>query len=144
MPVFNAPPLLPVASVAPDVVLVEGDVDLAAMITLALTASGYAVEVYHSGADALAALLAFPAHGSPRLVMLDADLVGVDGHTLHEQLELARPGAYGIVFLSTREGDAGQIRAYTAGALDYLVIPLSLPVLLAKVPLWLRRSASAE
>ena len=114
------------------------------MIELALSASGYAVQVHHSGLDALEALIAFPANGPRRLVMLAVDLVGLDGHTLHEQLELARPGAFKVVFLSNRGGDAGQIRAYTAGAIDYLTIPVSLPVLIAKVGVWLRRSVPEE
>ena len=111
------------------------------MIEFALTASGYAVQVHHSGLDALEALLALPVDGSRRLLLLAVDLVGLDGHTLHEQLELARPGAFRVVFLSNRGGDAGQIRAFTAGAVDYLVLPVSLPVLIAKVGVWLRRSA---
>ncbi len=114
------------------------------MIALALTSSGYTVQVHHSGLDALEALIALPADGSPRLVMLAVDLVGLDGHTLHEQLEIARPGAFLVVFLSNRGGDAGQIRAYTAGAIDYLVIPVSLPVLIAKVGVWLRQPATEE
>jgi len=42
-----------------------------------------------------------------------------------------------VAFLSTRGGDADQIRAFTAGAVDYLVKPVSIPVLIAKVAVWL-------
>lgn len=114
------------------------------MVELALRASGYSVQVHHSGPDALDALIALPPDGLSRLVMLAVDLPGLDGHTLHEQLEVARPSAFKVVFLSKRGGDAGQIRAYTAGAIDYLVIPVSLPVLVAKVGVWLRRPAPAQ
>ena len=112
------------------------------MIELALTSSGYTVQVHHSGLGGLDALIALPADGSPRLAILAVDLVGLDGHTLHEKLEIARPGAFIVVFLSNRGGDAGQIRAYTAGAIDYLMIPVSLPVLIAKVGVWLRQRAT--
>jgi len=140
----RALPLLSIPHAAPDIVLVEGDTELAGMIELALASSGYTVQVHHSGLDALDALIALPADGVRRLVLLAVDLVGLDGHTLHEQLEIARPGAFIVVFLSNRGGDAGQIRAYTAGAIDYLLIPVSLPVLIAKVGVWLRHPATEE
>ena len=142
MPRSRAPSLLSIPRAAPDIVLVEGDAELAGMIEFALTSSGYSVQVHHSGLDALEALIALPADGSRRLVILAVDLVGLDGHTLHEELELARPGAFMVVFLSNRGGDAGQIRAYTAGAIDYLTIPVSVPVLIAKVGVWVRHLAA--
>lgn len=114
------------------------------MIEFALTSGGYTVQVHHSGPDGFEALIALAADGSRRLVILDVDLPGLDGHTLHEQLELARPGSFLVVFLSNRGGDAGQIRAYTAGAIDYLMIPISLPVLIAKVGVWLRQPPTEE
>ena len=129
---------------APDIVLVEGNTELAGMIELALASSGYTVQVHHSGLDARDALLALPTEGVRRLVMIAVDLVGLDGHTLHEQLEIARPGAFIVVLLSSRGADAGQIRAYTAGAIDYLVLPVSLPVLIAKVAMWLRHYPTQE
>jgi DNA-binding response OmpR family regulator len=127
----------PVPRTAPDIVLVEGDVEVAAMIGFALTSAGYTVQVHNSGPEALAALLALSTDGPPRLVILAVDLVGLDGHTLHEQLKLARPVSFMVAFLSTRGGDADQIRAFTAGAVDYLVKPVSIPVLIAKVAVWL-------
>jgi DNA-binding response OmpR family regulator len=73
---------------------------------------------------------------------LDIDLPGMDGHTLHEQVRLARPGRFIVAFVSTRDSDADQVRASTAGAVDYLVKPVSIPVLLAKVEIWLQRHSN--
>lgn len=129
---------------ARDLVLLEGDVELANMISLALTSAGYGVQVYNSGPEGLDALLALGADGLQRLVLLAVDLPGMDGHTLHEQLVLSRPGSFIFVFLSARGGDADQIRAYAAGALDYMVKPLSLPVLIAKVRVWLNLRSRKE
>lgn len=128
---------LPVARTAHDIVLVESDVELAAMLSFALTSAGYTVHVHNSGPEALEALLAMPIGGPQRLVILAVDLVGLDGHTLHEQLGRARAGSFLIAFLSGRGGDADQIRAFKAGAVDYLVKPVSIPVLIAKVAAWL-------
>lgn len=127
----------------PDVVLVEDDAELAGMIRFGLESAGYSVTTHNSAPEALEALLALSTEGLPRLVTLAVDLPGMDGHTLHEQLRLARPGRFLVVFLSNRGSDADQMRALAAGAVDYLVKPVSIPVLLAKVDGWLRFSNPA-
>jgi putative two-component system response regulator len=99
------------------------------------------VRVFYSGPEALKALLALPAEASLRLLILAVDLAGLDGHTLHEQLVLARPGTFLVVFVSNRSSDADQIRALAAGAVDYLIKPVSIPVLIAKVATWLHLCA---
>jgi DNA-binding response OmpR family regulator len=122
----------------PDVVLVEDNSELAGMIRFGLESVGYSVETYDSGPEALVALLALPTRGLPRLLVLTVDLPGMDGHTLHEQLQVTRPGRFIVMFLSDRDSDADQLRALTAGAVDYLVKPVSIPVLIVKAEMWLR------
>ena len=114
------------------------------MISLALTTAGYGVQVHNFGPAGIEALLALPADPVQRLVLLAVDLPGLDGHTLQEQVVRARPGAFIFAFLSARGGDADQIRAYAAGALDYMVKPVSIPVLLAKVQVWLNLRSRRE
>ena len=123
---------------APDVVLVDDDAELVGMIAFGLESAGYSVMTCDNGPDALAALLALSTTGLPRLLALAIDLPGLDGHTLHEQLQAARPGRFVVVFVSARDSDAEQVRALNAGAVDYLVKPISIPVLLAKIEVWLR------
>lgn len=106
------------------------------MLSFALTSAGYDVQVYNSGPEALADLLALPVSPRKQILLLGIDLAGIDGHTLHEQLVLARPGVFLVAFLSARWSDADQIRAFTAGAIDYVVKPVSIPVLLARVASW--------
>lgn len=132
----------PHSRTVPNVVLVESDVEVAAMIEYALVSAGYSVRTYNSGPAALGELVDLARDGHPRLVILSVDLVGLDGHTLHEQLKLATPGSYTVAFLSARGSDADQIRAATAGAVDYLVKPVSLHVLIAKVAVWLKIGAA--
>jgi CheY-like chemotaxis protein/HPt (histidine-containing phosphotransfer) domain-containing protein len=128
---------------APDVVLVEDDSALADMVVYALRSAGYHVEAYANGPDALARLLDVrPAHGRRPLVLLDVDLPGLDGHSLHEQLRVERPGAFGVVFQTVHAGEVEQIRALHGGAIDYVIKPLNLRVLLAKMPTWLRQAAA--
>jgi two-component system, OmpR family, phosphate regulon response regulator PhoB len=120
----------------PDVLIVEDDVELAGMLRFAIESAGYSVEVHDTGPDALEALLALSTTGAPRLLLLGIDLPGMDGHTLHEQLRAARPGRFIVAFHSDRGSDADQIRALTGGAVDYLVRPVSIPVLLLKIEVW--------
>ena len=108
------------------------------MLSFALSSAGYDVSVYNSGSEALADLATMPATSRKQLLLLGIDLSGIDGHTLHEQLIRARPGVFLVAFLSTRWSDADQIRAFTAGAIDYVVKPISIPVLLARVSAWAR------
>jgi CheY-like chemotaxis protein/HPt (histidine-containing phosphotransfer) domain-containing protein len=131
------------ASDAPDVVLVEDDTALADMVVYALRSAGYHVEAYANGPDALARLMQIqPPHGRRPLVLLDVDLPGLDGHSLHEQLRIERPGAFGVVFQTVHAGEVEQIRALHGGAIDYVIKPLNLRVLLAKMPTWLRQAAA--
>ncbi|HWZ59436.1 MAG TPA: response regulator [Gemmatimonadaceae bacterium] len=128
---------------APDVVLVEDDSALADMVVYALRAAGYHVEAYANGPDALARLLSLrPKRGQRPLVLLDVDLPGLDGHSLHEQLRIERPGAFSVVFQTVHAGEVEQIRALHSGALDYVIKPINLRVLLAKMPTWLRQAAA--
>jgi two-component system, OmpR family, phosphate regulon response regulator PhoB len=120
----------------PDILIVEDDAELAGMLRFAVESAGYSVETYDSGPEALEALLALSVAGAPRLLLLGIDLPGMDGHTLHEQLRAARPGRFIVAFYSDRGSDADQIRALTGGAVDYLVRPVSIPVLLLKVEVW--------
>ena len=74
------------------------------------------------------------------LILLDLDLPGLDGHAIHERIRLERPRDYIVVFLSVHAGDADQVRALRAGAADYLTKPVSMRVLMSKLPRWVRQS----
>lgn len=123
----------------PDVVLVEDDLELAYMLRFAFEAAGHRVTMYASGPSALRGLLAMPTTGPRHVVVLADDLPGMDGHTLHEQLQQARPDRFLVAFLTVRVSDADHIRALRGGAVDYMVKPISIPVLLAKLDVWLKR-----
>jgi CheY-like chemotaxis protein len=143
-PAAPEPPPEPVAAPAgqiPDVIVVEDDGPLQEMILYALRSAGLTARAFNDGPQALDALMAMPAppDGRRPLVLLDVDLPGIDGHSLHERLRVLRPGVFGFVFQTVHGGEAEQVRALTNGALDYVVKPLNLRVLLAKIPMWIRR-----
>lgn len=120
-----------------EVIVVEDDRALADMIAYGLESSGRMVTVYYDGAQALREMVRLPETEVRRVVLLSIDLVGIDGHTLHERLQSLRPGAFLVAFLSTRASETDQIRALRAGAVDYIVKPVSIHLLMEKVGVWL-------
>lgn len=127
----------------PDIVIVEDDTSFVEMLRYALESSGFTFLHYATGPQALEGLLALNVGRRAPLVLLDVDLPGLDGFSLHERLRVERPGAYATVFLTARGGEAEQLRAYRAGAIDYLPKPVNLRILMAKIPTWLERSRRA-
>lgn len=125
-----------------EVILVEDDRALAEMIQFALESAGVRVRIYNDGALALSELVALPATSHRRLVLLSVDLGGINGHTMHERLHALRPDTFFVAFMSARASEADQIRALRAGAIDYLVKPVSIQVLMEKVRVWLALASS--
>ncbi|MNC86410.1 Transcriptional regulatory protein CseB [compost metagenome] len=111
------------------------------MLQYALKLGGYTYRSYADGNAALEAMLVMRTGSSRPVVLLDVDLPGLDGHSLHERLRVERPGAFVVVFVSVHAAEGDQVRALNAGAWDYLAKPLNLRVLLAKLPVWLARAA---
>jgi DNA-binding response OmpR family regulator/HPt (histidine-containing phosphotransfer) domain-containing protein len=126
--------------IAPDVVLVEDDPSLSDMIQYALKATGFTFSAFDNGNTALDALRQYDTQGRRPIVLLDVDLPGIDGYTLHERLRVERPGDYSIVFVTVHAGETDQLRALRAGAMDYITKPVNLRILMAKMTSWLAAS----
>lgn len=129
--------------VAPDVIVVEDDDALAEMEVFALEANGLSWRRFATGPAALDALVRMRAHGRRPIVLLDVDLPGLDGHSLHERLRVDRPNTFDVVFVSVHSSEAEQLRALQAGALDYITKPVRMRVLIAKIDSWRARAASS-
>lgn len=124
------------AGIAPDVIVVEDDASLADLLGYALGSRGLTHQVFTKGPDALAGLLAMKVRGRRPVVLMDIDLPGLDGFSLFERLRVDRPRDFRVVFVSVHASEGDQLRALRAGALDYIVKPVSLRVLLAKIAVW--------
>ncbi len=129
--------------IAPDVIVVEDDEALADLITFAMAARGLTWVRYRNGPEALDGLRAMRVRGRSPMVLLDVDLPGLDGFSLHERLRVERPGVFRVVFMSVHSTESDQLRAIRAGALDYLSKPVSLRVLMAKIAGWRTRGSAA-
>lgn len=123
---------------AGEIIIVDDDTAFRDPLVFGLESQGHTVTVFDNGPTALDAALALPAAKHRRLMMLAVDLPGMSGHALHTQLNAERPNGFIVVFLSPRAGEADALRAVRDGALDYIVKPLSIPLLLAKVDLWIK------
>jgi DNA-binding response OmpR family regulator len=129
--------------VAPAVVVVEHDDALAEMLAFALESRGLAQRRFATGPAALNALLLMRPYQHRPIVLLEVDLPGLSGHSLHERLRIDRPEVFDFVFLASHGSEADQLRALQSGALDYITKPVSLRVLAAKLASWRSRHGSA-
>ncbi len=124
----------PATSVAvPDVIIVEDDPSLLEMLRYALTNRGYQTLSFSNGLDALRALREMDTAGQKPVVLLDVDLPGIDGFRILHELAGSRPGIYQIIMCTIHNSEATQVLGIQSGALDYLVKPLRMPIVLAKV-----------
>jgi CheY-like chemotaxis protein len=141
-PAHAGEPRNPQSAACPDVIVVEDDPSLTEMLRYALQATGYSFRHFGTGPDALAALLALDTGNRRPVVLLDVDLPGLDGFSLHERLRAARPDTFAVVFFTIHAAEAEQLRAYRAGVIDYVAKPVNMRILMAKIPSWLERARS--
>ena len=124
---------------APEVILVEDDPALAGLLEYGLRARGYRFVTFRNGREALDALLALDVGELHPLLLLDVDLPALDGYSILDTLTRERPGQYRVVFTTVHGDESEQLRGLEAGALDYLVKPISLRVALEKIRRWVGR-----
>jgi CheY-like chemotaxis protein len=123
----------------PEVIIVEDDTALAELLEFGLRARGYRFAVLRNGREALQHLLTLDLQGTQPLLLLDVDLPGLDGYSVFDALQRQRPGVYKVVFTTVHGTEDEQLRGLEAGALDYLVKPISLRVALEKIRRWVGR-----
>jgi len=116
------------------ILIVEDERELATMMLDYLTARGYDARAVFDGAAALKEAFSDP----PQLVVLDLNLPGLDG------IEVARTirsqTAIPIIIASARGEEEDRLDGFDVGADDYVVKPVSLPELVARISAVLRRS----
>ena len=120
------------------ILVVEDDVQIADMLTEALTNRQYQVDVAHDGEIAWDWIEAFEYN----LVLLDITLPKMSGIRLCQQLR-DRNSVIPVLMLTARDTIADKIIGLDAGADDYMVKPFDLNELMARVRALLRRGGSA-
>src|SRR4029077_5800649 len=89
--------------------------------------------------EALDALLGLDVGERQPLLLLDVDLPALDGYSLLDRLPRECPGRARVVVPQVHGDESEQLRGLEAGALDYLVKPISLRVALEKIRRWVGR-----
>ena len=110
------------------VLVVEDEKKTASFIRKALQSEGYAVDMIHDGAEALAAVGSTPFD----VVVLDVMLPGRDGLSVVRQMR-ERNLAFPVLLLTARSEVSEKVEGLNAGADDYLPKPFALEELLARV-----------
>jgi len=136
-----AAPSPPPSGDVPEVIDVEDDDTLAELLTFGLEARGYRYVLFRNGREALDQLKVMETRGAerPPLLLLDVDLPALDGYSVFEALTQDCPGKFRVVFTTVHGSETEQLRGLEAGAMDYMVKPMSLRVALEKIRRWVGR-----
>lgn len=119
--------------------LAEDDALLADGYATALRQAGYVVDIAHDGRMSDYAL----NNQGYDLIILDLGLPGLEGSEILRRLRL-REQQTPVLIISAREALEERVRLLDMGADDYLVKPVALAELEARVRAWLRRSQPAQ
>src|SRR5258705_12606835 len=114
--------------------LVDDDRHITEILRRALAYEGYTVDVAHRGDEALQKAIERP----PDLVVLDLMLPGMDGLEVCRRLR-ASGNQVPILMLTAKDSIPDRVAGLDLGADDYLVKPMELEELLARVRALLRR-----
>ena len=110
-----------------DILIVEDDKELAALLTDFLRAEGYTVSAVESGAKAVQL---FERYGA-RLVVLDINLPDVNGFAVCSKLRESADTP--ILIVSARTDKEDKLNGFDLGADDYIEKPYDIDILIAKI-----------
>ena len=120
------------------IMIIEDDPAIREELALLLENEGYTTLAIKRFTD----IPAQAAQEHPNLILLDIGLPGKDGFSLCAALRKAVPAP--VIFVTSRDAGADEVRALSLGGDDYITKPYSVPVLLARIKAVLRRSGGPE
>ena len=120
----------------PQILLVDDDPDILKLVSMRLSATGYAVQAVDSGHAALAAL----ASARPRLVITDLKMDGMDGMALFDAIHHTTP-TLPVIILTAHGTIPEAVTATKRGVFGFLPKPFDSQALLDQVAQALRLSA---
>jgi DNA-binding response OmpR family regulator len=128
--------------VPPKVLVVDDDKSILDVVRRYLSGQAYVVIATNNGSEAL--MLARECQ--PDLVLVDAEMPGLDGHAVCRILKKeSTTQAIPVVIMSGAWiSDADVLSGFARGADDYIMKPFSLPILKARMEAVLRRYKSSN
>jgi two-component system, OmpR family, response regulator len=133
----NAAPLTHADGSPTRALVVDDEVMLAELLTMALRYDGWDVRSAGSGTEAVRAARDF----APDVVLLDVMLPDIDGLEVLRRLRAHDPDVP-VLFLTARDAVEDRIAGITAGGDDYVTKPFSLEEVIARIRAILRRAGS--
>ena len=119
------------------ILLVDDDEQVRQLVTTALTSQGYVVDVASNGLDGWNLASCSPYD----LLLLDIMMPGLDGISFCRQLRAQKSQTL-VILLTARDTTLDKMTGLDAGADDYLVKPIDLQELTARIRALLRRGSS--
>lgn len=116
-----------------DILIVEDDIELAALVKDYLTKNGYSVKVSHNGLNAITII----EQHRPDIVILDIMLPGKNGIEVCREVRNFYQGP--ILMLTALDDDMDQMLGLELGADDYIIKPVQPRLLLTRIRTILRR-----
>ncbi|HEY0201696.1 MAG TPA: DNA-binding response regulator [Burkholderiaceae bacterium] len=140
-PESGAPPATPSPTANAVILVVDDAIDTLRMLCDALAGEGYVVLVARSAEEALERFEVTVPDG----VLLDAVMPGTDGFALCRQLKATAPWSHVPVVFMTGLSETDQIlRGFASGGVDYVVKPLRIPEVLARMATHVRNARAAR
>jgi len=119
------------------VLVVDDEVNIAELISMALRYEGWQVQMAHTGSSAVNAARDL----GPDAVVLDMMLPDIDGLEVLRRMRTSLPDVP-VVFLTARDAVEDRVAGLTAGGDDYVTKPFSLEELVARLRGLMRRSGA--
>ena len=120
------------------ILIVEDELDIQEFLRTYLEDAGYGTAVAGDGVAALSLFRAQPFD----LILLDLMLPGIDGFGVCALIR--QQSQVPIVMLTALDGEEQQLRGFGMDVDDYVTKPFSMPVLLEKIRVILRRGGNAD
>lgn len=123
------------------ILIVDDEKDIVDLLVYNLQAEGYTVSTAFDGEEAVKKAEA----EKPDLILLDIMLPKKDGRqVLRELREKPSTGAIPVIFLTAKDSEIDEVIGLELGADDYIVKPIAIRKLLARIKKAFRRPAAAE
>lgn len=119
------------------VLVVDDEVNIAELLSMALRYEGWDVSMAHTGRQAVSAAVEM----KPDAVVLDMMLPDFDGLEVLRRMRATHPDIP-VLFLTARDAVEDRVAGLTAGGDDYVTKPFSLEEVVARLRALMRRSGA--